>query len=817
MRLRTSWLDWKLGGRMLVKYPGLSVIGGLTLAAAIGLGAGWFEVTRQLTNPRLPLPDGDRIVRIDIWDAAASRVDPRSLYDFQLWREQLRSISQLGAYRSFERNLILPDGSVYPAPVAEISASAFPMTRVPPLLGRTLNESDAQPGAADVVMIGYDVWQTRFNGARDVIGRTVRLGRTPVTIVGVMPEGFRFPVRHQLWVPLRATNAAPRAGPGIRVFGRLADGATLESAQAELNTIGKRTTAMNPTTHAQLLPRVFLYAAPAWDDQQFAGFLRLSNIIAWLILAAACSNVATLMFARNATREAEIVVRNALGASRNRVLMQLFVEACVLCAFAALVGLVGVNFILKYGMRLWPDPNLQLPFWYHFRVRPSTVIYATILALSGAALVGLLPAIKATGSRVQTAVARMGSGSPSIQFGGVWSVMIVLQVAFAALCLPFALGIASDVLRGDKSKPAFPLQEYLTFRLELDRDTTLSAAGALRATEFRARLTNVYEELKRRLETEPSVVAVTFAQPLPGMGHPARQVEVQRATEPPVLVTGDVDGDRVWIADVDIGFFDAFRIPLVTGRAFHTGDAAAKNVAIINETLARNIGGNPLGVRLRYAGSAAGQQANPWYEVVGVVRNRDVADAEFMFTPVSAADVSPLVVGIHLRGDAGAFAPRLRALATQVEPGLRLYDVVPLDEFGRREGVAVIRITFAIVAITMLVMALSAAGLYSLMSVAVTRRTREIGIRLALGATPRSVLGALFARATVQVTIGILIGSALQPPLMTALGQRETVGEVLPVILAASAVMLLTGLVACGVPARRALRIQPTEAVRYAG
>jgi putative ABC transport system permease protein len=799
---------------MLVKHPGLSVIGGVTLAAAIGVGAGWFEVTRQLTKPQLPLPEGDRIVRIDTWDAAELRVEPRSLYDFQLWREQITSVQELGAYRSLERNLITSDGSAQPATVAEISASAFSLTRVPPLLGRTLLETDAKPGANDVVLIGYDVWQRRFNGDRGVVGRTVRLGHTPATIVGVMPEGFRFPISHQVWVPLRVTSAVPRAGAGIGVFGRLTDGATIESAQAELSTIGQRMAAMNPTTHAQLRPRVFLYAAPGPNDRQIAGLVRLSNILAWLILAAACANVATLMFARNATREAEIVVRNALGASRGRVLMQLFVEAFVLCAFAGLVGLIAISFALKYGIRLWPNPNLQVPFWWDFRVRPGTVGYATVLAFGGALLVGLLPALKATGPRVQRALTRMAGGT-SMQFGGMWSVMIVLQVTFASLCLPIALGIAFDALR-ERAPPAYALHEYLTFRPELDRDATITAAGTFRIEDYRAHLLKVYDELKRRLESEPSVVAVTFADNLPGMGYPASQLEARRGNNAPFLVDADIPGDRAWNARVDIAYFDAFGLPLVAGRAFHAGDAAATNVVIINETLARNLGGNPLAMHVRFMPSTA-QREHPWYEVVGIVKN-NISDSDFMYLPASAAIVSPLVVGIHVRGDAVALAPRVRALATQVEPGLRLYDLVPLDEFGRREGRTVFRATIAIVLLAFLITVLSAAGLYSLMSVAVTRRTREIGIRLAIGATPRAVLTAVFARAAVQVGIGIVLGSALVPPLMIALGQAElTLADVLPQMLAASGTMLLTGLVACGVPARRALRVQPTEAVKYSG
>ncbi|MEX2285286.1 MAG: ABC transporter permease [Gemmatimonadota bacterium] len=816
MILGTSWLDWTLGGRMLVKYPGLSVIGGLTLAVAIGLGAGWFEVTRQLTNPRIPLAEGDRIVRIDNRDAAESRVESRSLYDFQLWREQLTAIKELGVYRSLERNLITPDGSALPATLAEISPSAFPLTRAPPLLGRTLIEADAQPGAADVAVIGYDIWQTRFDSDPGVIGSTVRIGRTPVTIVGVMPEGFRFPVSHQLWVPLRVTSAAPREGLAISVFGRLTDGATLESAQTELTTIGQRIAAMNPTTHAQLRPRVALYAAASGDETTLA---RLSNLIGWLILAAACANVATLLFARTATREAEIVVRNALGASRARVMMQLFVEAFVLCAAAAIVGLTAASFGLDFANQLLAKQN-GMPFWLQFSVGPMTVAYAAVLAFGGAVLVGLLPALRATGPRVQNALATMASGKTSIQFGGVWSTLIVLQVASAALCLPMAVFAAIWTLHDESARPGFPTHEYLTFRPELDRDATLAATGELRAADSRAQLLNVYNAVKRGLEAEPIVAAVTFADGLPGAYYPLRMVEAQRGSATPFLVDSNIEGGRVRTASVDPGYFDSFRLPLVAGRAFHAGDVDAGTIAIINESLARNIGANPLGVRLRYTARNANEQNSPWYEVVGVVRDGDMEPrgADFAFLPASVANVSPLFVSVQVRGDAGAFAPRLRTLVTQVEPGLRLYDLLPLDEVLRRRKLPEIQGMFATIAITLLIMALSAAGLYSLMSVAVARRTREIGIRLAIGASPRAVLRALFARAAMQVGIGIVLANVLFPPLMKAIGLSEFPAYFVVIsTLVASGGMMLVGLVACGVPARRALRIQPTEAVKYAG
>jgi putative ABC transport system permease protein len=815
---RLSWLDWKLGARMLVKYPGLSIIGGLTLAVAIGIGAGWFEVTQQILKPRLPLDEGDRVVRIENWDAAASEVEARSLYDFQIWSEQLTTIRDAGAYRTFERNLITPDGGAFPATVAEISPSAFLLTRVPPLLGRTLDESDAEPGAADVVVLGYDVWQSRFNGDGSVVGRTARIGRTPATIVGVMPERFGFPVSHQLWTPLRIGNTAPRAGPEVRIFGRLADGATLESAQAELTTIGQRVAVTSVATHAQLRPRVFPYAAPPPGGAETV-ILRLSNIAAWLILAAACANVATLLFARTATREAEIVVRTALGASRARVMMQLFTEALVLCAVAALVGLTAASFAIEQAVRLFIDAeqSVRLPFWWEFGIRPATVLYTAALAIGGAALVALLPALRATGPRVQTALTTAGSGT-SMRFGGVWSAMIVLQVATAALCLP--LGVFAVIWTLNDQDSAFPTHEYLTFRPELDRDVALDPTGEVDDAGYRAHLVSVYEELERQLEAEPSVAAVTFANGLPGMSLPLRQVEAQRGSDPPFLVDANIEGDRVRIAAVDVGFFDAFRLPVLAGRAFQAGDVDAKNAVIINETLARNVGGNPLDVRIRFVGWGADPQAESWYDVVGVVRDvgMEAPAPDFVFQPASAADVAPLYIAIHARGGAAALAPRVRTLAAQVEPGLRLYDLLALDEVVRRRRLPEFQGMFAVVALTLLVMALSAAGLYSLVSVAVTRRTREIGIRLAIGASPRALLAALFARAAAQVGIGIVAALVLLPLLMTALGISELpIGFVLRAMLVAAGGMLLVGLVACAVPARRALRIQPTEAVKYGG
>src|SRR6188768_1044912 len=226
MKLAVSWLDWKLGARLLLKYPTLTIIGGFSLAAAIAIGAVGIEVAGELLYKRLPFPEGGRIVRLEAQDTAASRVEPRVLHDFAIWRRSLKTITELGAARVSERNVLTGEGRVESLRVAEMTAAAFPLTRVLPLLGRPLQPADDMQGAEPVVVLSYDVWQRQFLRDPAIIGRAVTVGRTARTVVGVMPPRFGFPRNQQLWVPLPIQDALPRQGPAVQVFGRLAGGAS---------------------------------------------------------------------------------------------------------------------------------------------------------------------------------------------------------------------------------------------------------------------------------------------------------------------------------------------------------------------------------------------------------------------------------------------------------------------------------------------------------------------------------------------------------------------------------------------------------------
>ncbi|HEU5208015.1 MAG TPA: ABC transporter permease [Longimicrobiales bacterium] len=812
--LRASWLDWKLGGRMLLKYPGLSIIGGITLAAAIALSVGIFEFSWEMRDPRLPLPGGERIVRLENLDVAESTIERRSVHDFLVWRDELESIEQLGAYRAIERNLITPDGRSEPVDVAEISPVAFPLTRVPPLLGRPLVEADAAPGAQNVVVIGYELWRSRFGEDPSVVGSTVQLSRAPATVVGVMPEGYSFPINHQIWTPLRLEAAQPREGLPIRMFGRLRDGVSLTTAQAELASVGARMARANPATHEHLRPRVLRYAAPSATLGADADDLIVANLLVWVVLLIAGTNVATLMFARTALRESEIVVRNALGASRGRVMAQLFVESLVLSLVAAAVGVALAMGFMKYARENFAS-DVDWPFWWDLSLSLPTVLYTTLVAVGIAAIVGLLPAIHATGPRVQAALRSIGGGGTHMQIGRVWSALIVFQVALSVLGLPVAIALTGEQLAQQQARDMFDARPFLTFRPQLDADEVTGDDP-----DLPARMATLVGELERRLEADGDVVAVTFADALPAVDWPPMQVELQRGTESPVIVDTKQADDQVVVSAVDADFFEAFGAPITAGRSFHSGDIGSDHgVAIINESLAQRIGGNPIGVRLRTVANGEDPEAKPWLEVVGVVGDVGLestaeGEAELIYTPASVATLpAPPHMVVRVRGDAAAFEWTLRETAARVAPDLRLYEVMTLEEVIRLDAFDGVLMTASILVPVLLVLLLSAAALFALMSVAVARRTREIGIRLAIGASPRALLAALFKRAALQIGVGIVAGNLLVLALMSVIeNEFDAVPTALP-MLAASLIMVIVGLAACFVPARRALAVQPTEAV----
>ena len=812
-----SWLDWKLGARMLLKYPALTIIGGLSLAAAIAIGVVGIEVAGELLYKRLPFDEGGRVVRLETRDVAASRVEPRVLHDFAIWRRSLKTVAELGAARLSERNVLTGEGRVESLRVAEITASAFPLTRVTPLLGRPLQPTDEMPGAEPVVVLGYDVWQRQFLHDPAILGRAVTVGRTARTVVGVMPPRFGFPRNQQIWVPLPIQDAAPREGPAVQVFGRLAGGASWQDAASELDVVSARFAADQPATHAQLRTRVRAFAGRTPGDPLRFEDLAIHAIVL-LLLGAVSANVATLIFARTAMREAEMVVRHALGASRARVIVQIVTEGLVLTLAAAALGLVVAQTTVRYAWaRASQFMGEGLPFWVDLQLEPVTVAYALLLALVAAVLIGLLPALKATGGSVLRGLQGITSTGGTMKFGGIWSFIVGAQVACTLLFVPAAVGIYTTSVRNQPAWTAFPTEHYLTFRLRMDTEALAGEHGVPDDAQIGARRARAYEELAGRLREEPGVTHVTHGDRLPTMFPDWVAVEMEQDGAPPVSLQGNYEGGFA-MAAVGAGYHDAFGAKVVAGRGLHTADAGTPNgPVVVNEAFMRVVGRNPVGARVRTLQRGSERELGPWHEIVGVVTDlwtvpADWSGAAYIYSAGSTAELDPVVVAVRAAGDAAPLAPRVAALARQVDAGLQLRDIATLQETVERQrapggfgGVAVGSILFT-------ALVFSAAGLYALMAVAVARRTREIGIRIALGASPRRVLRTVFARAGRQLGGGIVAGNGLI--LLIAWRADSLTADLLVSSVITSVIMAAVGVLACAAPARRALRVQPTEALR---
>jgi predicted permease len=813
-----SWLDWKLGARMLLKYPALTIIGGLSLAAAIAIGVVGIEVAGELLYKRLPFDEGSRIVRLETQDVATLRVEPRVLHDFAIWRRSLTTVAELGAARVSERNVLTGEGRVESLRVAEITASAFPLTRVRPLLGRPLQPRDEMPGAEPVVVLGHDVWLRQFLHDPAIIGRVVDVGRTARTVVGVMPPRFGFPRNQQVWVPLPVQDAAPREGPAVQVFGRLADGASWQDAASELDVASARLAAHKPATHAQLRTRVRAFAGRTPGDP-----LRLEDLavhaIVLLLLGAVSANVATLIFARTAMREPEMVVRHALGASRVRVIVQIVTEGLVLALAAAVLGLVVAQSTVRYA---WAQASQStrdgLPFWVDLRLEPATIAYALLLALVAAAMISLLPALKATGGSVLRGLQGITSTGGTMKFGGIWSFIVGAQVACTLLFVPAAVGIATNSLRYEPRWSAFPAERYLTLRLKMDNEALAGERGAPDDGQIGARRARAYEELAGRLREEPGVTHVTYGDRLPTTSPEWVAVEMEQDGAPPARLHGNFEGGFA-MAAVGAGYHDAFGGTIVAGRGLHTADAGAPNgPVVVNEEFMRVVGRNPVGARVRTVQRGRERQVGPWHEIVGVVTDlgmlfpADWDGAAYVYRAASPAELDPVVVAVCSAGDAAPLAPRVAALARQVDAGLQLRDIVTLEEIVAQQQAPEIVGRVVVGSILLAAVVFSAAGLYALMTVAVARRTREIGIRIALGADSRRVLGSVFARAGRQLGGGIIAGNTLI--LLLAWRADSLTSDLLVSSVITSVIMAVVGVLACAAPARRALRVQPTEALR---
>lgn len=805
--------DLRYGVRMLFKSPGLSLIAVVTFALGIGLTTTVFSIVNGALLQGLPFPQSERL-------AALGRTNPSqdiqnmgvTAHDFVDWREQQSVFEGLTAMTFGAVNIAGTEGQPDFYSGAFVSANMFDQLRVQPHMGRAFQEGDDRPGAEPVVILGYDAWQTRFEGRPDVIGTTVRANGEPRTVIGVMPEGFLFPVNQEVWLPLEIDlDENPRGeGPQYLVLGRLNDGVSMDQAGAQLAGIAQRLAQEYPESNEGVSSTITPYTERFLGRRIYALlYTMLGAGIGVLLIASA--NVANLLLARASTRTKEVAVKTALGASRSRVIMQLLTETLVLALVGGTIGM-GLGYL---GVEWW---NRALsanppPFWMTFEIDTSVLLFVLGVTLLASLFAGIAPALQATGADVNEVLKDEGRGSSSFRMSKFSSALVVTEIALSCGLL-IAAGLMVKSIVGLKTLDLpFAVESIFTARLSLPEIEYPDSASRI----------SFYDQLLPGLQSVPGVLAATLSDGLPASGNGFRELEVEGETYE------DDDFPRAREGIVTPGYFDTFETPVLQGRAFTMQDRSETlPVAVLNATFASNFfpDGDAMGSRIRMISGGHRDSTAKWLTVIGIVPdlmmqgigNDDASPAGF-YIPIAQSGVGRFVsIAVRAQGDPMSMTSRVQEAVASLDPNLPLFRVLSMsDEIERQTRFytlfGTLFMLFGFVA-----MFLGAVGLYGVMSFAVSRRTQEMGVRMALGAQNSSIIQLVMRKGLMQLGIGLTLGIGLAMLLTRPLDiVLYDVNPRDPVVFITVIVTLaLTGLLASFIPAKRATRVDPVVALRPA-
>ena len=611
-------------------------------------------------------------------------------------------------------------------------------------------------------------------------------------------------------------------------------------AQAELTTFGSRVAEQFPKQYEHLQPQVLPYAESFFaipPDLLVRAGIHSINAFGALFLVVVCGNVALLMFARAATREREILVRRALGAARSRIVMQLFAEALVLAAIAAVLGLTATDFALKWALAAMSTEAEGWPFWFEGGLSATTLTYSAWLTLLAAVVAGVVPALKITRTNMEVGLRQASAGAGGIRMGGIWTGVIVAQIAATVLFTAVAYVAQRQAAGIASAKAAFPAEEYLAVRLEMDRDGLTEERASTVDESFLRRYEATARELEQRVAAEARVAGVTLAERLPLMPSGGGVIELDDAGP-----SESVTGRELFVTTtaVDLDFFEVFQTPVLAGRGFAPHDTGVgANTVVVNHLFVDQIlaGRNAVGRRIRYRveDSQAIKEPGPWFEIIGVVRDL-VPDPE---APMSLDNPAkplvyhtlgsnrtqsyPLYLATHVRsGDPTSVLPTLRRMAAEISPGLRLSDIQRLDQGTSSDARAWNGFADFILLVSAIALVLSLAGIYAITSFTVSRRTREIAVRVALGAQVSNVVTNVFRGPFFQVAMGVAVGCLMMGALV-ALSMRDsdvgvgTVTRHAALLLVYGATMMGVCALACIGPLLRVFRVEPTDVLRDDG
>jgi putative ABC transport system permease protein len=797
------WQDLRFGLRSLAHNPGTTVLALLMLALGIGANSAIFSVVSAVLLQPLPYPRPEQLVVV--MDSAPKLGFPRfaaSPPNFHDWHEQNHAFSSLAAMAR-GRFALTGDGRPEAVAGASVSGDFFPMLELRPVLGRFLLPADDRPGGERVVVLSYELWHRRYGGDPGILHRRIVVDGRPRTVVGIAPPGFALPRKSQLWEPLALDYAKPSRGAHyLAVMARLALGVSLERAQADMSAVAARLERQYPDMNTGW--GVTLIGMQELTVEDIRPAIATLQRAVWVVLLIACANIANLLLARMGGREREIALRAALGASRGRLMRLIVTESVLLFGAGGALGLLLAWWGTRALILLNPD---AVPRSEGIGIDGRVLAYTFAVALATGAACGLVPALAAVGRRLQGALKEGGRGMSAGSRGRLVRNLLVLAEVTLALVLLIGAGLLiRSFARLQSVDPGFQPQGVLT--------ATLSLPEAKYPDD--PRQASFYRQALERIRALPGVehAASVFPLPLSG-GNFVLHFDIQGR---PVAKPGEAQDANVRFVSPE--YFDTLRIPRVKGRLFTAqDDEHGEPVIVVNRAMAAKFwpGQDAIGQRITFGNPAQAR----WMTVVGVVG--DVRDAKLDRAPEAEAyrpqfqePASDATLVVRTTGRPQALVAPIRQAVQQIDRDLPL-DKVQTYEQLVADSLAQNRVKTVLIAIFAgLALVLAAGGIYGVVSYSVSQRVHEIGIRIALGAARPEVLRLILGQGMLLVGLGLVLGLAfswLSGRLLAT--QLFEVGVNDPLTyLAVPLLLAAVALAANWLPARRATRVDPLEALR---
>ena len=805
------WRDVRFGTRALLRTPAFTLVAVATLALGIGANTAIFSVINAILLRPLPYPQADRLVLLTEWSEQVPEMS-FSVANFKDVRDQSTVFESIVGSNGQDFILSAVGGTPVDEPERvngrQITSGAFATLGRPPILGRAFGAEEEKPGAEGVVLLGEGFWERRFGRDPGVLGRTLVLSGVSHTVIGVMPKALHGSwKRTEVFTPLlriedRIGGETNRGNhPGIYVIGRLKPGVDVASARTEVKTIATRLAERYPNSNAKQSMTLEPLLDAVVGEMRPALLLLLGAVA--LVLLIACANVANLLLARAASRQKEIAVRLAMGATRGRLLRQLLTESVLLSILGAVAG-VGLAFL---GLRaLLASLPGNVPRADEIGIDASVLAFTAAVAVLTGLAFGIVPASRALSTRLHEPLKEAGRGSVGPGHHRVRNTLVVAEVAMALVLLVGAGLLLRSFFRVLQSDAGFRSTGVVTASVPLPRATY----------EEHSKRAALVERVLEEVVAQPGVVAVATTIPLLGGWQSSFSVEGQ--AEPPPGQRPSAD-----IARVSADYFSVMGVRVLEGRVFEVRDRTdAPRVCIVDLRFARTHwpGQSPLGKRVKFGG--LDDKDEPWMEVVGQVAHVknygvDEESRAELYLPFLQSSAGGFTVLVRTNGAPGAVAGVMRNALRAADRALPIYAIRPLDELvaersAERRLAAQLIAVFAAVALT-----LAAVGIYGVMSYAVSQRTQEIGIRMALGAEREHVLRMVVRSGTLLALAGIAIGLAVAFGLARLIAALlfETSTADPPTFSVVPVLLLAVALLASYLPARRAARVDPMTALRY--